>query len=234
MSLDRFLTQLAKRLRIPDADIVTADEVRDWPDGKLEELLATGILQEAESGTTVVCDQCDDRCDIEPQRRTDSQTGKIIGVHICMREGSGGRIEIDLDRLRRWKLKKRTLSKLGYIPERQGSRTKPTRQAARENDALLLRTTLLQHHGFGSKNMSFQPATQEELAKKLKWKQHRVSRVIQRSMPVGFWKQYKLACQSEALIGWLTQLDDSVNVEPVSYRPHHPTPHEEQEADHYE
>lgn len=232
--MDGFLAQLAKRLRIPDGEIVTADEVRDWPDGKLEELLAQGVLQETEPGTTVVCDQCDERCSIEPHRRTDPQTGRTVGVHICMREGVGGRIEIDLDRLRRWKLNKRKLSKFGYIAERQGSPTKPTRQAARENDALLLCTTLLQHHGFGSRNISFLPATQEELAKKLKWKQHRVSRVIQRSMPVGFWKQYKLACQSEALIGWLIQLDDSVNVEPVSYRPHHPTPHEEQEADHYE
>jgi len=116
--LDRFLTQLARRLRIPDADIVTADEVRNWPDGKLEELLAAGILQETESGTTVICDQCDERCDIEPQRRTDSQTGRIIGVHICMREGTGGRIEIDLNRLRRWKISDDKCKALGLLRKR--------------------------------------------------------------------------------------------------------------------
>jgi hypothetical protein len=112
--VDGFLAQLAKRLRIPDADIITGDEVGDWPDGKLEELLAKGVLQEIEHGTTVVCDQCDEYCSIEPQRRTDPQTGKTIGVHICMSEEVGGRIEIDLDRLRQWQVDKKRLWHLVY------------------------------------------------------------------------------------------------------------------------
>ena len=232
--MDGFLAQLAKRLRIPDAEIITGDEIRNWPDGRLQELLEKGILEEIEPGTTVICDQCDKHCSIEPQLRTDPHTGKMVGVHVCRCEEAGGRIEIDLDRLRQWKINKRRLSKLGYNSEKQEPPTKPTRQTARENDALLLCTTLLQYHGFGGRNISFRPATQEELAKKLRWKQHRVSRVIQRSMPAGFWRRYKLACRSDALMGFLTQLDDSVNAEPVSYRPHDPTPHEEQEADHYE
>lgn len=137
--LDRFLAQLAKRLRIPDADIVTADEVRNWPDGKLGELLAAGILQETEPGTTVICDQCDNRCDIEPQRRTDSQTGKIIGVHICMREGAGGRIEIDLDRLRRWRISENRLKELGLLRKKtKRLRRKSAQPSRREQEVYRL------------------------------------------------------------------------------------------------
>jgi hypothetical protein len=112
--VDGFLAQLAKRLRVPDADIVTGDEIRDWPDGRLEELLAERVLQEIEHGTTVVCDQCDEHCPIEPQMRTDPQTDKAVGVYICMREEVGGRMEIDLDRLRKWQIDKRKLWKLVY------------------------------------------------------------------------------------------------------------------------
>jgi hypothetical protein len=231
--VDGFLAQLAKRLCIPDADIITGDEVRDWPDGKLEELLAEGILQEIEPGTTVVCDQCDEHCSIEPQRRTDPRTGKMVGVHICLREKAGGRIEINLDRLRRWRINKRKLSQLGYTGGKGRTASDQGRQEKRKNEALLLRTALLEHHGFGSGNIRFKPTTQQEIAEQLRWKQCKVSRVITRDFPHGFWERYKLACQSDALIGFLTQLDESTNVEPVSYRPHHPTEHEEQDADHY-
>jgi len=112
--VDGFLAQLVRRLRIPDADIVTGDEIRDWPQGKLQELIAEGILEKMEPGKTVVCDQCAEGCSIEPQLRTNPQTGKIVGFHICLREEAGGTIEIDLDRLRQWQINKRKLWKSVY------------------------------------------------------------------------------------------------------------------------
>lgn len=137
--MDGFLAQLAKRLRIPDADIVTGDEIRGWPDGKLKELLAQGILQEIEHGTTVVCDQCDEHCSIEPQRRTDPLTGKTIGVHICMREGAGGRIGIDLDRLRRWRINGSRLKELGLLRKKtKRVRRKSSQLSRREQDVYRL------------------------------------------------------------------------------------------------
>ena len=145
--MDDLIAHLAKRLHVPDADIVTGDEVRNWPDGKLQELLAEGILQEVELGTTVVCDQCDEHCSIKPQRRTDPQTGKVIGVHICMREEAGGRIEIDLDRLRRWRINKRKLSQLGYANSKGQTASSRKRKDKKRTDLFLLRTALLQHHG---------------------------------------------------------------------------------------
>jgi len=113
--VDGFLAQLAKRLRIPDGEIVTGDEIRDWPDGKVQELVNEGILEQIEPGTTVVCDQCDEHCPIEPPRRTDPRTGKVVSVHNCMHETAGGRIEIDLDRLRRWRISESKLRELGLL-----------------------------------------------------------------------------------------------------------------------
>jgi DNA-binding CsgD family transcriptional regulator len=116
--VDELLKQLARRLPDPDAAIVTADEVRDWPEGKLQELLAQRILEEIEHGTTVICDQCDGHCSIEPQMRTDPQTGKAVGFCICLREEVGGRTEINLDRLRRWRISGSRLKELGILKKR--------------------------------------------------------------------------------------------------------------------
>jgi DNA-binding CsgD family transcriptional regulator len=137
--VDGFLARLTKRLRIPDADVVTGDEIRDWPEGKFEELLAGGILQEIEHGTTVVCDQCDERCCIEPQRRTDPQTGRTIGIHICTREAAGGRIEIDLDRLRRWRINERKVKELGFLRKKvKRVRRKSSQPTRREQEVYRL------------------------------------------------------------------------------------------------
>jgi len=232
------LAQLAARLGIPDGDIVTGDEVRNWPDGKLQELVAERILQEIEPGTTVVCDQCDERCSIEPQRRTDPRTGKMVGVHFCMREEGGGRIEIDLNRLQRWRINKRKLAQMGYREGKPRSPARQNRQVKRTTEKTQLISALLAHHEFSDDvspaELNMTPATQEELAKKLKWKQSKVSRVLSRCFPAKFWSLYKRACQSDALRGVLTKLDEDVTtIEPVHYQPHHPTRREEQQADHY-
>jgi len=137
--VDGLLAQLARRLRIPDADVVTADEIRNWPVGKLEELLVQRVLQEIEPGTTVVCDQCDERCCIEPQRRTDPQTGKTIGVHVCMHEEAGGRIEIDLNRLRRWRINESKVKELGFLRKKvKRVRRKSSQPTRREQEVYRL------------------------------------------------------------------------------------------------
>lgn len=232
------LAQLAARLGVSDGDIVTGDEVRNWPDGKLQELVAERILQEIEPGTTVVCDQCDERCSVEPQRRTDPRTGKVVGVHFCMREEGGGRIEIDLNGLRRWRINKRKLAQMGYREGKPGSPARQNRQVKRTTEKTQLIAALLAHHRFSddvsAAELNMTPATQEGLARKLKWKQSKVSRVLGRCFPAEFWSLYKRACQSDALRGVLTRLDEDVTtIEPVHYQPHHPTHLEEQEADRY-
>ena len=123
-SLDEFLLQLAKRLSIPDADIVTGDEAGSWPKGKVDELVAADILQEIQPGTTVVCDECDECCSIEPQRRTHRQSGKMVGVYICTHNPDMGRIEIDPNRLRRWRINRDKLKELGLLKKKAKRRTR--------------------------------------------------------------------------------------------------------------
>jgi predicted DNA-binding protein (UPF0251 family) len=113
--VDKFLEQLAKRLQIYDADIVTADETKDWPDGKLGELAKTGILTEIEHAKGVICDQCEEKCYIEPDIRTIPDTRKTIGVFVCTRNRGIGRIEVDPNRPRQWRINRDKLETLGLL-----------------------------------------------------------------------------------------------------------------------
>lgn len=112
--MDKFLQQLARRLQIPDAGIVTADEIADWPKGKLNELIKTGILTEIEHAQGVTCDQCEENCYIEPDIGTYPDGSKTIGVFVCSRRDDIGRIPVDLNRLRQWRINKRKLWQLVY------------------------------------------------------------------------------------------------------------------------
>jgi len=112
--VNEFLKQLAERLRTYDSEIITADELAGWPEGKLAELVAEGILSEIQPASGVVCDQCEENCFIEPDMRTNPNTGKTTGIFICTQNPDIGRIEVDLDRLRQWKINSEKLEALGY------------------------------------------------------------------------------------------------------------------------
>jgi hypothetical protein len=94
---------------IPDADVMTGDEIR--AEGKLEELLLKGL--QIEYGTTVVCDQCDD-CSIEPNedRSSDGRPPGSIFRTKGLRPD-----EIDLGRLRQWRSAR--AQGIGVSPKRQ-------------------------------------------------------------------------------------------------------------------
>lgn len=111
--MDEFLEKLAKRLRFPGDEIVSADEIADWPDGKLDDLLSQGILSQIQHTSGVVCDECEERCYIEPDIRK-CPNGETVGVFICTRNPDIGRIEVDLNRLKQWQVNKKTLWKLVF------------------------------------------------------------------------------------------------------------------------
>lgn len=113
--MNDFLSKLADRLRTPDAEIVSADEVADWPGGKLDELVNSGVLKETQCSSGVVCQQCDENCFIEPDIRTNPNTGEVLGVFVCTRNPDIGRIEIDLERLRQWRIDRDKLKDLGFL-----------------------------------------------------------------------------------------------------------------------
>ena len=120
--MDRFLEQLAKRLQVYDGDIIRADETKDWPEGKLDELIKTGVLTEIQHSKGVVCDECEENCFIEPDIRTNPDTGNATGVFICTRNPDIGRIEVDLNRLRQWKISGEKLEALGYTKRKTKKR----------------------------------------------------------------------------------------------------------------
>lgn len=115
--MDEFLKQLAERLQIPEADIISADETADWATGKLNELVEAGVLAEIQHSKGVVCSECEENCFIEPNIRTNPNTDEATGVFVCTRNPDIGRIEIDIDRQRRWRINKGKLKKLGYCVE---------------------------------------------------------------------------------------------------------------------
>ena len=112
--MNDFLAKLAERLQIPDADIVSADEIAGWPTGKLDELIEAGVLVEIQHSKEVICSECEENCPIEPDIRTNPETGKTTGVFVCTRREDIGRIEVDLNRLRQWRLSAQKRSELGY------------------------------------------------------------------------------------------------------------------------
>lgn len=120
--MDKFLQQLADRLQIPDSEIITADETKDWPTGKLDELVETGVLAEIQHFKGVVCSECEENCFIEPDIRTIPDTGAATGVFVCTRREDIGRIEVDLNRLRQWKISGEKLEALGYTKRKTKKR----------------------------------------------------------------------------------------------------------------
>jgi hypothetical protein len=112
--VNHFLEKLAERLQVYGSEIITADEIGDWPDGKLDELISEGILTEIEHSEGVVCDQCEENCYIKPDIRTIPETGEAIGVFVCTRNPDISRFDIDLNRLRQWKINKKKLWELVF------------------------------------------------------------------------------------------------------------------------
>lgn len=111
--MDSFLEQLARRAQVPGADIISADEVANWPKGKLDDLVAEGILTQIENAKGVPCLECEENCYIEPEIRT-YPTGETVGRFACTRNSDIGRIIVDLNRLRQWRIDKEKLWRLVY------------------------------------------------------------------------------------------------------------------------
>jgi len=165
------LAKLAERLQVPEADIISADETADWPTGKLDELLSEGILTEIEHSNEVVCDQCEENCSIEPTIRTYQKDGKekTIGVFVCKRNPDIGRIEIDLNRLRQWKINSEKLETLGYTKKKlkQRKRKVSSELTLRETEAFTL--------------IHVQKKTQQQAAIEMSCKVQNVSKLLKKA-----------------------------------------------------
>jgi len=140
LNVDEFLAKLAERLQIPEADIISADEAADWPTGKLDQLVEAGVLAEIQHSKGVVCNECEENCFIEPNIRTNPNTGEATGIFVCTRNPDIGRIEVDLDRLRQWQINSEKLASLGYTEKKskRRKRKKSSELTPKETDVWTL------------------------------------------------------------------------------------------------
>ena len=216
--MDKFLKDLVGRLQITDAEVVSADDVDNWPAGKLDELISEGILTRIENDKGVVCNQCEENCFIKPNIR-ELPEGGSLGVFVCTHNPDIGRIEVDLNRLRQWRIERKRLSQMGYLRGKGSHKLNPTRREKREADVLTLQATFLKHHGFGKDYLNYDPITQKELQRTLNWSQAKVSRVMKAIFGNKPMSTYKTKCRTRSISGFLKKVDDGTTTVEAIYDP---------------
>lgn len=78
------------------------DEVKDWPSGALDTLVASGLLQPAQPVTTIACDGCEENCTM-PVTIYPVQNDKPGRAFItCIERDDVGRVLVDFRRMKQW------------------------------------------------------------------------------------------------------------------------------------
>ena len=210
MKIEEHLKILAKQANSKNSNIIAYDETTDWPDGRLEKLIEMAVLIPTHNATSIKCPGCDESCPVEPLFDVLDDGQNYIHV-LCRQEGRDISIEPEL--LQQWEITDKIKQ---YLPKTKKNRnTAPvmSREQKEINEKTLIISTLLTHHSFDNvdedgQELMFEAIGQDEIATQLKWNQSKVSRVLKRSFPEGFWDRYKLACKSDALKGFLKSIDD--------------------------
>ena len=96
------LSLILKRIDAPVDPVFSHDEVRLWPDGDLELMEKLGLLRETAPAKSVECDGCEEAC-IEDVIYIDGpKEGQIRAYVACHSREDVGRIDVPLERLKRW------------------------------------------------------------------------------------------------------------------------------------
>lgn len=78
------------------------DEVKSWPPGALDALVASGLLQKAQPATAIECDGCEESCTM-PVTVYPAQGDKPGRVFItCDKRDDIGRVQVDFQRMAQW------------------------------------------------------------------------------------------------------------------------------------
>ncbi|MGQ0618300.1 MAG: hypothetical protein ACT4QA_00040 [Panacagrimonas sp.] len=93
-----------------DAVFFGADEVATWPRGALEALTRAGFLQAAPPADVIVCDGCEQNCFMPVYVRPAEDDRAARAFVSCDKTEDLGRIRVELDRLRRWRLTSASLA----------------------------------------------------------------------------------------------------------------------------
>ena len=108
--LEEFLRFLTSEIT-SCGNIINYEWVRQWPKGRLQELIEMGVIIETQPGTYITCHECDEDCSLEPHIVT-YPDGKTVGLFFCARECHN--VETPMEHFRRWEVLPEKLSELGY------------------------------------------------------------------------------------------------------------------------
>jgi len=97
---DHIWRSILKRLEWPELPVFGRQEIAGWDPVFFDHLLQTGILAETRPSIAVECSECEEGCIKEVA--VHRYGGSVQGFIYC---GRFGRIEADLDDLRRWVVK---------------------------------------------------------------------------------------------------------------------------------
>lgn len=78
------------------------DEVKDWPSGALDVLMAGGLLQPAQPAAAIVCDGCEENCmmPVTVYPAQDDKPGRAFIT--CIERDDIGRVHVDFRRMEQW------------------------------------------------------------------------------------------------------------------------------------
>ena len=96
------LPSILRRLDWLEDSVYPFDEVKRWPRGALDRLLAAGIIRETNPAREVTCGNCADGCLITPDIFEDHRTGQMVCTGWCHDPEDGGLVTFSVDRLRLW------------------------------------------------------------------------------------------------------------------------------------
>lgn len=98
-----------------ETHLVGWDTVQQWPDGALGTMLEAGILTDAKPALSVECRECANRCFMDVYQLSGVDNKPDRAFIVCddpEMQGQMGRIEIQLERLRQWKVTGLQLAKV--------------------------------------------------------------------------------------------------------------------------
>ncbi len=107
------------------AELFTADEMRQWPQASLIPCLESGLLNPAQPSPTVMCDGCAEGHWEEPELLKSGADADARAYITCPEVG---RVPVNLERLRRWRL---DILKLGEMVAGCLSIRQPAREVVR-------------------------------------------------------------------------------------------------------
>jgi len=106
MTLNDLLGHILLRTEMMAAgsNAFTADEVARWPEGALEFFVRQRLLSPATPAQQVVCDGCEEGCFMPVEIPSAGAPLSMAPFIICNQRDDIGRVRVDLNRIRRWRV----------------------------------------------------------------------------------------------------------------------------------